>query len=287
MIQRDVQKKWSVTPERDTPVHKQNLVLPSDQWVAFDPFLVMAEDHMKKGAFDHHPHRGIETVTYLIDGVFTHRDNKGNEGVLSKGDVQWMTAGKGILHLEEAPEDGFAHLLQLWVNLPSEHKMVEPRYQEIFHAEAPVRKENGAEIKVISGSSGSVISHTKNYAPVTMVEIKLQAGHSFVQDFPADFNGFIYVIEGSGVFGASKELGEKGDILWLTTSVNSASEIELYATEPLLCLVIAGKPLREPVAAKGPFVMNTEKQVKQAFKDFREGKFGDWPEKPTTKKLVK
>ena len=276
MIKREIQNKWSVIPQRDTPVHKQNLLLPSDQWDTFDPFLVMAEDNMRKGAFDHHPHRGIETVTYMIDGVLRHRDNQGNEGELRKGDVQWMTAGKGILHIEEAPEEGFAHLLQLWVNLPAEYKMVEPRYQEIFHAAAPVRKENGAEIKVISGSSGSVSSNTKNYAPVNMVEIELQAAHTVTHDFPADFNGFIYVIEGAGIFGANKVAGKKNDVLWLSPSVDNPSEIELQATEKLLCVVIAGKPLREPVAAKGPFVMNTEDQIKQAYKDFRDGKFGEW-----------
>jgi len=278
MIQREIQNKWPVIPQRNSPIHKQNLVLPPEKWEEFDPFLIMAEDNMKKGAFDHHPHRGIETVTYMIDGVLQHRDNQGNTGELRKGDVQWMTAGKGILHIEEAQEEGFAHLLQLWVNLPAEHKMVEPRYQEIIHTEAPVRKENGAEIKVISGSSGGVTSHTKNYAPVTMVEITLQEAHTVVQDFPADFNGFIYVLAGAGIFGANKVAGKKNDVLWLKPSVDEASEVEVYATEPLLCVVIAGKPLREPVAAKGPFVMNTEEQIKQAFKDFREGRFGEWPQ---------
>lgn len=278
MNQREIQNKWSVIPQRNTPIHKQHLVLPPEQWEAFDPFLVMAEDNMKKGAFDHHPHRGIETVTYMIDGALGHRDNQGNKGELRKGDVQWMTAGKGILHIEEAPEGGFAHLLQLWVNLPAVHKMVEPRYQEISHAEAPLRQESGAEIKVISGSSRGVTSHTQNYAPVTMVEITLQEGHTVVQDFPPDYNGFIYVIDGAGIFGANKVAGEENDVLWLSPSVDEASEVELYATEPLLCVVIAGKPLREPVAAKGPFVMNTEEQIKQAYKDFREGRFGEWPQ---------
>src|SRR5690606_23471140 len=129
------------------------------------------------------------------------------KGELRKGDVQWMTAGKGILHIEEAQEEGFAHLLQLWVNLPEEHKMVEPRYQEIFHAEIPLRKEEGAEIRVISGSSAGVSSPTKNYAAVTMVEITLQPPYTVVQDFPADYNGFIYVIEGAGIFGANKKEG--------------------------------------------------------------------------------
>src|SRR5690606_23174769 len=131
-------------------------------------------------------HRGIGTVSYMIDGVLRHRDNHGNEGELKQGDVQWMTAGKGILHIEEAPDEGSAHLLQLWINLPAEYKMVEPRYQEIVNEEAPVREETGARIKVFSGNSGKVKTLTKNYTPVTMVEISLQANHTVFQDFPAD-----------------------------------------------------------------------------------------------------
>lgn len=279
MVKRKIQNKWSVIPQRDSERHKQNLLLPIEQWEMFDPFLVMAEDNMKKGAFGHHPHRGIETVTYMIDGVLQHSDNRGNRGELRKGDVQWMTAGSGILHLEEAPDEGFAHLLQLWVNLPKEVKMVEPRYQEIASVETPVRTENGAEIKVFSGSSGGVLSSTQNYAPVTMVEVRLQKAHTVIQDFPADYNGFIYIIEGAGIFGDNKIVGRKYDVLWLEPSVDNPSELELHATEPLLCIVIAGKPLREPVAAKGPFVMNTEEEIKLAFQDFREGKFGKWVDK--------
>lgn len=276
MTQREIQRKWFVIPQKDTPLHKQNLVLPYDNWEEFDPFLIMVEDNMKKGAFDHHPHRGIETVTYMIDGMLNHRDNQGNRGELRKGDAQWMTAGKGILHIEEAQEDGFAHLLQLWVNLPKADKMVEPRYQEVLHVLAPLRKDDGVKVKVISGSSGSVFSDTKNYVPVTMVEISLENGRSTYQDFPADFNGFIFIIDGAGIFGSNKVVGNKNEVLWLSTSIDSPSEVELYATERLLCLVIAGKPLREPIALKGPFVMNTEEEIKEAFKDFRQGKFGIW-----------
>lgn len=281
MLKRDIDKKWAGIPQIDSPLHKQILVLPHDRWVEFDPFLVMAEDNMRKGAFDHHPHRGIETVSYMIDGVLRHRDNHGNEGELKQGDVQWMTAGKGILHIEEAPDEGSAHLLQLWINLPAEYKMVEPRYQEIVNEEAPVREETGARIKVFSGNSGKVKSQTKNYTPVTMVEISLQANHTVFQDFPADYNGFIYIIKGAGIFGDNKMAGKKNDVLWLSQSRIDNSEVQIHATETLLCLVIAGRPLREPVAAKGPFVMNTQEEIKQAYRDFRQGKFGEWLEKQT------
>lgn len=275
-VQREIKDKWALLPQKDTPIHKAGLALPPGNWEAFDPFLLMAEDDMKKGAFDYHPHRGIETVTYMIDGELKHMDNRGNKGELKKGDTQWMSAGKGLLHLEEAPENGFAHLLQLWVNLPSDKKMVEPRYQDILQSETPIRKEEGAEIRVISGSSGGVYSTTKNYTPVTMVEITLEAGHTVKQDFPADYNGFIYVLLGAGVFGTNEIEGKKQEVLWLSQSIDHGSEILIRATEPLKLLVIAGKPLREPVVANGPFVMNTQEQIVQAFKDYREGKFGEW-----------
>ena len=276
VVQREIQDKWTLAPQKNTPIHKAGLVLPPGNWEAFDPFLLMAEDDMKKGAFDYHPHRGIETVTYMIDGELHHMDNGGNKGKLKKGETQWMSAGRGLLHLEEAPENGFAHLLQLWINLPADKKMVEPRYQDILESNTPVRKEDGAEIRVISGSSGKVRSNTLNYAPVTMVEITLQPGHTVIQDLPADYNGFIYVLEGEGVFGKNKTPGKKQEVLWLSPSVDLPSEITIQATEKLKLLVIAGKPLREPVVASGPFVMNTQEQILQAFKDYREGKFGRW-----------
>lgn len=276
IVQREIQNKWAMAPQKNTPIHKGGLVLPPGNWEAFDPFLLMAEDDMKKGAFDYHPHRGIETVTYMIDGELHHKDNGGHKGNLKKGETQWMSAGKGLLHLEEAPEEGFAHLLQLWINLPADKKMVEPRYQDILESNTPVRTEDGAEIRVISGSSGNVRSNTLNYTPVTMVEITLQPGHTVTQDLPADYNGFVYVLEGSGVFGKNEMPGKKQEVLWLSPSVDNPSEITIRAIEKLKLLVIAGKPLREPVVASGPFVMNTQEQILQAFRDYREGKFGKW-----------
>ena len=276
IVNREIQRKWPLAIHKNTPIHKAGLALPPGNWEQFDPFLLMAEDDMKKGAFDYHPHRGIETVTYMIDGELVHTDNRGNKGRLKKGDTQWMTAGKGLLHLEEAPENGFAHLLQLWVNLPADSKMVDPRYQDILQSDVPIRREEGCEIRVISGSSGDYKSPTLNYAPVTMVEITLQQGYAVKQDLPPDYNGFIYILEGSGVFGSNETPGGKKEVLWLSRVEDSPSEIMIKANEPLKILVIAGKPLREPVVARGPFVMNTEAQITEAYKDYRDGKFGRW-----------
>lgn len=276
IIQREIADKWPMTYHKNTAVHKAGLALAPGNWEKFDPFLLMAEDIMKKGAFDYHPHRGIETVTYMIDGQLNHTDNKGGKGTLLKGETQWLTAGKGLLHLEEAPEDGFAHLLQLWVNLPASAKMVDYRYQDIVNATTPVRTIEGGIIRVFSGNSKEVVSPTKNHVPVTMVEVTLKVGFDVSQDLPADYNGFIFILKGSGLFGEKNISGEAKEILWLSHEKDAPSEIKIHATTDLKLLVIAGKPLREPVAARGPFVMNTEEEVNQAFKDFREGNFGEW-----------
>lgn len=274
--QRKIEKKWSAQLERISDVHSAALVLPPGNWEAFDPFLGMAEDVMRKGAFDYHPHRGIETVTYMIDGELSHHDNAGNGDNLFAGDVQWMNAGKGIIHLEEAPEGKFAHLLQLWVNLPADKKMSKPYYQNIKKATIPVVNKEGVVSRVISGKSGDVISDTRNNAPVKMLEISVQVGHTVAEFLEPDYNGFIYVLEGCGSFGANDVEGKKGNVLWMQRSENAESEISIKAiNSQLKLLLIAGKPLREAVVAQGPFVMNTEEQIIEAYQDYRLGKFGN------------
>lgn len=273
-----IEEKWSLTPYVNSPIHKANVVLMPNNWQRFDPFLLMMEDNMKKGVFDYHPHRGIETVSYMIEGELHHKDNIGHKGVLRKGDTQWMSAGKGLLHREEAPENSFAHFLQLWVNLPADKKMSEPRYQDIFVSETPTHTEKGVVYRIISGTSGNVTSTTKNHAKVAMVEITVQANHTAKQDFDKDYNGFIYVLEGSGIFGANRIPASKKEVLWMRPSVDCKSEILIEAQENLKVLVIAGKPLRESVVAQGPFVMNTTEQINEAYLDLRAGKFGEWEE---------
>lgn len=273
--QRKIKRTWKVQLKKNSDIHSAGLVLPSGNWEEFDPFLVMAEDIFQKDAFDFHPHRGMETVTYVIDGVLEHSDNKGGSGILNPGDAQWMTAGSGIMHLEAPPENVTVHTLQLWVNLPKANKMATPRYQEILSRNVPVRKEEGVTYRVFSGNSGDVVSTTKNYAPVTMVEIVIDSGHTAYQDLPSGYNGFIYILEGSGVFGENEVKAQKGEVLLLdsVTEKVDASEIIIKADEKLRIIFIAGKPLKEPVVARGPFVMNTEEEMKQAYADFRTGKF--------------
>ena len=278
LVERNIQAKWKIIPRMNTPIHRARVILMPGNWERFDPFLLMVEDYMKKGAFDYHPHRGMETVTYMIDGELHHKDNFGNKSVLRKGDVQWMTAGRGVLHVEEASENGYAHLLQLWINLPADKKMTTPRYQDILFDSIPVRTEEGVMYRVISGSSGPVSSPTKNYVPITMVEINVKAGYTAKQDFKPAYNAFIYILNGAGKFGTGKVEAYQEEVLWLTTADDYHSAISIEAMQDLKVLVIAGKPLREPVVAAGPFVMNTEQEIKQAYDDLAAGKFGEWIE---------
>jgi len=258
-----------------TPEHRVRPLISSDDRSATDPFLLLMEDWFPRGVFDRHPHRGMETVTYVIDGRLDHYDNYGNKGSISPGNVQWMTAGRGIIHNEQPPDGVEVHSLQLWVNLPAADKMVEPRTQNLVAASLPLRREHGAEIRVFSGRSGDVIAPTKNYSPVTMLEVRLEAGAHIRQEVPADYNAFLVVLEGDGLIGGDQAPARGGEVVWLTrTDDDGLSEVTIAGgTAPLRVLFFAGRPLREPVVARGPFVMNTEEQIRQASIDYREGRF--------------
>jgi redox-sensitive bicupin YhaK (pirin superfamily) len=257
--------------------HRVRPLLPEamrGDWAAVDPFLALMEDWFPRGVFGKHPHRGIETVTYVLEGRIDHYDNHGHQGAILPGDAQWMTAGRGLIHNEIPAEGDVVHSLQLWVNLPAAQKMTAPRYQDLVASKLPARREPGAEVRVFSGASGGVVAPTLNHAPVTMLEFRLDAGVSVSQDLPADYNAFIVVLEGDGSIGAAPIV--KGDVAWLTREDGErASEVSIAAgSAPLRALLYAGRPLREPVVAGGPFVMNTKAEIEQAYADYRAGKFG-------------
>ncbi len=245
-------------------------------FAATDPFLALMEDWFPRGVFGKHPHRGIETVTYVLEGRIDHYDNQGHEGAILPGDAQWLTAGRGLIHNEVPAEGDTVHSLQLWVNLPAADKMTAPRYQDLVAKDMPARREPGVEIRVFSGASGGVTAPTKNYAPVTMVEIRLDRHACVRQDLPADYNAVVVVLEGDGAIGAEDRSIAPGDVAWLTREDDAApSEATIRALDkPLRALLYAGRPLREPVVARGPFVMNTEAEIEQAYVDFRAGRFG-------------
>jgi redox-sensitive bicupin YhaK (pirin superfamily) len=246
---------------RAGPGHQLRPIIEPGEWQEHDPFLLLNEDWFSPGTFGDHPHRGFETVTFVLEGELAHRDNRGNSGILRPGDAQWMTAGAGIIHSEE-PHGASVHTLQLWINLPRAQKMVEPRYQDLRGSEMPVRREQGAVLRVYSGRSGDVTGPAKNHVPVTMVEMRLEAGASFTQDLPPDCNAFYYIIEGAC------ERGSAGQAVWTRSPA-----ITVQARTAFHAILWAGPPIREPVVQYGPFVMNTPGEIRQAFLDFQSGKF--------------
>lgn len=247
-----------------------------------DPFLLLdafrsdkPEDYI--AGFPPHPHRGFETVTYLLAGRMRHKDNAGHEGVIDPGGIQWMTAGRGIVHSEmPEQEDGMLEGFQLWVNLPAEHKMDKPAYQEYSAEHIPVEsRQGGVEVRVISGqtsqgTSGPVVQ------PLTdplYLDVTVPAGEEFIETLPESHNAFIYVIYGPVV--AEDEHGVSVQLMRDDLGILSqGSEVSLKVTEnETRFLLISGKPLGEPVARGGPFVMNTRDEVQQAFEDYNSGKF--------------
>lgn len=244
-----------------------------------DPFLLLdnfKSDNPKDyiGGFPSHPHRGFETVTYMLAGRMRHKDNVGHEGVIAAGDVQWMTAGRGIVHSEmPEQEDGLLEGFQLWVNLPAKDKMSDPAYQE-FSAENITAEiqDSGTIVKVISGETDQGTVGAVKYISTTplYLDITLKAGSSFTQTTPESHNAFIYVIEGAvQADGAGDVVTEK------TLGVLGAGDhVTLTAgDENSRLLLIAGQRLNEPVARGGPFVMNTRAEVLQAYQDYQKGKF--------------
>ncbi|HKR65412.1 MAG TPA: pirin-like C-terminal cupin domain-containing protein [Thermoanaerobaculia bacterium] len=241
--------------------HRVREVLPHGRFEAHDPFLMLAEDWFVAGTFGDHPHRGFETVTFVLEGEVVHRDNHGGHGVLHPGDAQWMTAGRGVVHSEEAGPNG-AHSLQLWINLPSRLKMSEPSYEDLRGAEMPVRRENGALLRFFAPS--------RSLTPITMIEMRIDAGASITFDLPADDNTFIYVISGRGTFGANESRASAGEVVWLA---QDGDALTVRADETLHAMLWGGTPIRERVAARGPFVMNTYEEIYQAILDFQTGRF--------------
>ncbi len=229
------------------------------------------------GGFPDHPHRGIETVTLVLDGELFHADNRGNSGVLGADDVQWMTAGKGIIHAELPNERSSSHTLQLWLNLPSERKMVESDYQDLLAARAPQLEDDRAHIRLISGGLDGVLAPTRNHTPVQYLDMRLGAGARASIPVPAEHNGFIYMVDGTARFGSPSETGTTEQVLWLdypSSSARGESSLDIVAETPARFLVVTGTPIRERVVAYGPFVMNTEDEILQAYRDFHGGLFG-------------
>ncbi|MGH3656310.1 MAG: pirin family protein [Micromonosporaceae bacterium] len=263
---------------------------------ALDPFIHM--DQM--GEVDYapgepkgtpwHPHRGFETVTYMIDGIFQHQDSNGGGGLITDGDTQWMTAGSGLLHIEAPPEEvvikgGLFHGFQLWVNLPSAMKMTDPRYQDIRGGQVSLLSsyDGGALLRVIAGEvaghDGPGITHT----PISLVHATLSPGAELRLPWRKDFNALAYVLGGAGTVGPKQRPVRTGQLVVYgggDTLTVAAKKQQESRTASLDVLLLGGKPIREPVAAYGPFVMNTRAELVKAFEDFQAGKLGVVPAEP-------
>ncbi len=234
-----------------------------------------------------HPHRGFETVTYMMDGIFEHQDSNGGGGVITNGDTQWMTAGAGILHIERPPEHlvasgGLFHGLQLWVNLPRAEKWAPPRYQDLRGSEVALlaSPDAGALVRVIAGRLGERTGPGSTYTPMTMVHASIAPGARLDMPWQPEFNALAYVLSGAGTVGlehiavSSGQLAlfGPGDAIRL-----EAAEVQEGRSPALEVLVLGGRPIREPVAWMGPFVMNTRDEVIQAFEDYQAGRLGQIP----------
>ncbi len=261
---------------------------PKASFSEFDPFLLLDEmGPMKvapgeaKGAPDH-PHRGFETVTYILSGEMEHKDSQGHAGKLRAGDVQWMTAGAGVVHAEMPSAEfqrsgGTLHGFQLWVNLPRRNKMMRPRYQEIPSASIPsARTEDGlVTVRVIAGESLGARAVIETVTPIVYLHFALQPGGRVSQPVPQGFNAFAYVVDGAGVFSAEGERAGDGQMVMFAQDGEEVRiENPADADTVLEVLLIAGVPLNEPVVRYGPFVMNTEEEIYQAVEDFRGGRMG-------------
>jgi redox-sensitive bicupin YhaK (pirin superfamily) len=261
---------------------------PKASFADFDPFLLLDEmgpmdvaPGEAKGAPDH-PHRGFETVTYMLSGEMEHKDSSGRAGRLRSGDVQWMTAGSGVVHAEMPSTEfmrtgGRMHGFQLWVNLPRRDKMMKPRYQEIPSSRIPKATSGDGlvSVSVLAGEAMGERAVIETRTPIIYLHYKLEPGGVVTQQVPRDYNAFAYIVDGAGLFGADAERAGDGQMVMfapdgeevrIENSVDSKAALEV--------LLIAGVPLHEPIARYGPFVMNTESEIHQAFEDYRRGRMG-------------
>jgi redox-sensitive bicupin YhaK (pirin superfamily) len=282
---RSVRRVVKGMPTSDGAGVKLTRVIGQPQLPDLDPFLMLdefgtdkAEDYI--AGFPDHPHRGFETVTYMLDGRMRHRDNHGNEGVLVPGSVQWMTAGRGLVH-SEMPEQqqGRMRGFQLWLNLPARDKMTAPKYQEFGPERIPIATPaKGVTAKVIAGQVAGIAGPILQPATdPTYLDLGLEPGAEFVQSLPPDYAAFLYVFEGTLQVGTDPEA--KPVRTHELAVLSEGAEIRLKGLtagadgKNARAILVAGRPLREPVAKYGPFVMNTREELQQAFSDFQSGKF--------------
>jgi len=273
---RTVERLVHGTPTSDGAGVRLTRVLTHNLQRRLDPFLMLdafrnenPEDYM--GGFPDHPHRGFETITYMLAGRMRHRDSAGNEGLLGPGGAQWMTTGSGLIHSElPEQEDGLMEGFQLWLNLPAKNKMIAPFYRDIPSAAIPeFTTGDGVKVRVLAGESqGTAGAVQRPDTEPLYLDVHLPAGSRFVQPIPAGHNAFTYTYRGAVSIAGTVAADRHMAIL-----NNDGDEVVIEATEAARVLIIAGQPLKEPIAQYGPFVMNTSEQIEQTLRDYRDGKF--------------
>jgi redox-sensitive bicupin YhaK (pirin superfamily) len=253
--------------------HNRLVVLPGD-FAAQSPFLLMAEDWFAPpSGFPTHPHRGMETVTFVLEGRLEHKDHTGAQGDLGAGDVQFMTAGNGVLH-SEMPGPGGVHSLQLWLNLPAAKKRTPARYAEMRGADAPVHRAPGVEARLYAGRLGDVVVPHGSTWPLTLIDLRLEAGAAFDLPVPAGERAFAFVVSGEGTIGAEAVPIGAESVAWPERSDGREGfdVLPFTARTVLRAIVFASPAIDEPVIARGPFVMNTMAQIEEAYADYRAGR---------------
>jgi redox-sensitive bicupin YhaK (pirin superfamily) len=256
------------------PGHNARLVILPFHIDEHSPFLLMAEDWFAPpGGFPTHPHRGIETVTFVLAGELIHADHTGGTGHLSAGDVQFMTAGGGVMHSEMPGPDG-VQTLQLWLNLPARLKRVKARYQNVMRADAPTYGREGVEARLYAGKLGDLSAPFASTWPMTLIDLKLEPGAAFDAPIPAGERAFAVVLDGQAELGAEKRSARAGDVAWAVPSSGAVGfdSLAAQASAAARVLIFASRIIDEPVAIGGPFVMNTREEILEAFADLRAGR---------------
>ncbi len=300
---RAVQKVWKSKPTIEGAGVHLRRAFGFQEVPQLDPFLLLDDFHSEnpddyKNGFPWHPHRGMETITYVLDGDVEHGDSMGNRGVISPGDVQWMTAGGGIIHQEMPKGDPKGRMwgFQLWSNLPARHKMMDPRYREVKQAAIPlVKTPDGATVRVICGEVAGVQGPVREIVTdPEYLDVSLPAGKTFTHATKPGHTVFAYVIEGEGYFDPGRDpfareaVGEKY-LDMAPSCICGEGTLVLYGSgdsvvvgtdaRPVRFLLVAGKPLKEPVAWYGPIVMNTKEELRTAFREYEQGTFVKRPKR--------
>ena len=257
------------------PGHTAAPVISMEEFARTDPFIALMDDHLDMGERQvggAHPHAGFETVTLVLDGTL-HDPDEG--GLIHAGEVQWMTAGRGIIHGENARTLGKVRLLQLWLTLPKANRWTAPGFQDLHLDRVPVRREPGVDVRVYSGSSGGVQAPTRNQVPVTIVEMTMKAGASIEQDLPTTYNGFVFVVDGAVRVGEDATPIERNHVGWFDRPRgDGVSAVRFTAQQSGARLVLyAGQPQGTPIVAQGPFIGDTVDDLTRSYQEYRDGRF--------------